>query len=67
MIKEHRLQAQVCEIQDIQATVRDIRRGLSGDHKDPLQERLDELDRKSDNLELYGLSMLELKREVSSL
>ena len=59
---------QVSEIEDIQAAVAEIKAGLTGvKGQDALQQRLDDLDRKSGNLELYGLSMVELQREVAAL
>merc|ERR1712146_537514 len=66
-LKEHRLASQVGENEDIQAAVSELKQGLTGQKDDALQDRLDELDRRANNLELFGLSMLQLRQEVQEV
>merc|ERR1711924_256784 len=66
-LREQRLASQVCEIKDIQAAVSELKLGLTGNKDDGLQCRLNELDRQSNHLELHGLSMHQLQKDVLDL
>ena len=61
------LELEVDELKDLQDTLRELHNDASAKHDDALEAELAELEKKSQNLELYGLTMNEIKREVGNI
>ena len=58
------MEYEVEDLEDLQVTLRALHSEASEKHDDALSLELKNLESKSDNLELYGLTMMQLKQEV---
>jgi len=65
--RERAVQVEVDAMLDLRETLRELHSEASAKHDEALTADLEELEKKTHNLELYGLTMMQLKTEVSAL